>query len=250
MVLELEAATLVNANNNNPPALAKWREENRVTVSVKLDDSKPPLNPSSNVSTFIDTSAPINSALVKVDSVAHIAHSTVAQDDAKFANPVLGAVLDDDQQPRGTLQVMADTEGRDQLYRVSPETVVAYLEYNRGHWLIDTDPTMRPLRTRLRSLGMNYRPSIVAKADQQGHPGRRVIDKLETNVAGVRIIGQQSDETCSACTEAKLTRQIARRPQEDHAQRPFYRVAIDLIQLLPTGEACLNDDKYAGHFVD
>ena len=57
--------------------------------------------------------------------------------------------------------------GRDRLYRVSPQTVVANLEYNGGHWLVDADPTKRPLRSQLRSLGTSYRPSIVAKVDQR-----------------------------------------------------------------------------------
>jgi hypothetical protein len=55
--------------------------------------------------------------------------------------------------------------GRDQLYKVSSDNVVANLKYNGGHWLIDADPSMRPLRTQLRSLSMSYQSSKVAKAD-------------------------------------------------------------------------------------
>ena len=321
-------------NESINSSLARWREDNKVTTTVNLDDGQPPVNPSTNV------------ARVYVD--------TTAEDDE---DPAL--TLDDGQQPSSTLQIMANTEGitdelvdrwildpgsnthvinsdawggwtrereasttelvsagtgriritawgrvkvmantprgveglvlthvalvegfitsviglarcraigvhfdsgRDQLYKVSPDDVVANLEYNGGHWLIDADPSMRPLRTQLRSLGMSYRPSKMVKADQEisaeiahliwGHPGKKVIDKLESNVTGMLLMGEQNDDICQACTEAKLSKQISRRQQEDYAPRPFYRVAMDLIQLLPTSEACLNGDKYAGHLID
>ncbi|KAL5393479.1 hypothetical protein DPSP01_000298 [Paraphaeosphaeria sporulosa] len=68
-------------NKSIDQALARWREKNGVTVSVNLDDGKPPSNPTST-------------------AVAHKAH----KDEAAHAN----AVLDDDQQPCRTLQVMAE----------------------------------------------------------------------------------------------------------------------------------------------
>jgi hypothetical protein len=77
-----------------------------------------------------------------------------------------------------------------------------------------------------------------------------VIDKIEGNVTGILLVGKQNNDLCQVCTEAKLSRQISRRLQEDYAPRPFYCVAMDLIQLLPTGKACLNGDKYGGHLVD
>jgi hypothetical protein len=49
--------------------------------------------------------------------------------------------------------------------------------------------------------------------------------------------------------QSKLTKIISRRPQDDLVEKPFYRIGIDLIQLLPHGQSCLNSDKYAGHAV-
>ncbi|KAF7571810.1 hypothetical protein PtrM4_093100 [Pyrenophora tritici-repentis] len=46
-----------------------------------------------------------------------------------------------------------------------------------------------------------------------------------------------------------MTQQISRRTPEDTNTTPFYRVGIDLVQLLPQGEACYNGDKYAFHAI-
>jgi hypothetical protein len=45
-------------------------------------------------------------------------------------------------------------------------------------------------------------------------------------------------------------KQISQRQQEDQAQRPLYRVSVDIIQLIPQGEACLNGDRLARYSVD
>ena len=45
-----------------------------------------------------------------------------------------------------------------------------------------------------------------------------------------------------------MTKQISRRPSPP-ADRPFYRVGLDLIQLRNNGEECYNGDKYALHAV-
>lgn len=41
--------------------------------------------------------------------------------------------------------------GRDILYMHQPSNVIAQLEYNGGHWLIDVEPSHRPLLTQLQS---------------------------------------------------------------------------------------------------
>ncbi|KAI1518290.1 hypothetical protein Ptr86124_003591 [Pyrenophora tritici-repentis] len=58
------------------------------------------------------------------------------------------------------------------------------------------------------------------------HPGKKAIEKLTSNVDGLVIKGDTND-FCAVCTESKLTKQISRRQQEDQAQKPFYRIAVD-----------------------
>ncbi|KAI1670089.1 hypothetical protein L13192_05605 [Pyrenophora tritici-repentis] len=149
--------------------------------------------------------------------------------------------------------------GRDLLYKGDPGTVLAYLEHDGGHWLVDADASRRPKPILLSSFGTTYRPSKAPRIDQTvdariahqmwGHPGKKAIEKLTSNVDGLVVEGD-TDDFCTVCTESKLTKQISRRQQEDQAQKPFYRIAVDVIQLLPQGEACLNGDRWAGHSVD
>jgi hypothetical protein len=42
---------------------------------------------------------------------------------------------------------------------------------------------------------------------------------------------------------------ISRRPRTDKACRPFYRIAVDIIQLQERGESCYNGDVWALHAV-
>ncbi|KAI1688890.1 hypothetical protein KJE20_02068 [Pyrenophora tritici-repentis] len=118
---------------------------------------------------------------------------------------------------------------------------------------------LRPKPMLLSSFGTTYRPSKAPRPDQKvdarmahqmwAHPGKKAIEKLTSNVDGLVIKGDTND-FCAVCTESKLTKQISRRQQEDQAQKPFYRIAVDVIQLLPQGEACLNGDRWARHSVD
>jgi hypothetical protein len=55
---------------------------------------------------------------------------------------------------------------------------------------------------------------------------------------------------CQTCTEARITYIISRRPAKSRAQRLFYRIAIDLIYIIPVGEECLDSSKYAAHSID
>jgi hypothetical protein len=75
-----------------------------------------------------------------------------------------------------------------------------------------------------------------------GHPGKKAIEKLTANVDGLVVKGD-TNEFCTVYTESKLTKQILRRQQEDQAQKPFYRISVDIIQLVPQGEACLNGNQ-------
>ncbi|KAF1828144.1 hypothetical protein BDW02DRAFT_618586, partial [Decorospora gaudefroyi] len=81
--------------------------------------------------------------------------------------------------------------GRDVLYMHQPTNIIAQLEYNGGHWLIDAEPSRRPplslLHSPLSTFGASYRPSYAPKPTNViwGHLGRKAVDKLESNVAGL-----------------------------------------------------------------
>jgi hypothetical protein len=75
--------------------------------------------------------------------------------------------------------------GRDLLYKGNPGTVLAYLEHDGGHWLVDADASRRPEPILLSSFGTTYRPSKAQRPDQTvnariahqmwGHPGKKVL---------------------------------------------------------------------------
>jgi hypothetical protein len=57
--------------------------------------------------------------------------------------------------------------GRDVLYMRQASNVIAQLEYNGGHWLINAEPSYRPTlslyHTQLSTFGASYRPSYAPK---------------------------------------------------------------------------------------
>ncbi|EFQ93347.1 hypothetical protein PTT_09315, partial [Pyrenophora teres f. teres 0-1] len=154
--------------------------------------------------------------------------------------------------------------GRDVLYMQEPTNIIAQLKYNGGHWLIDADPSRRPplsvLRSSLSTFGTSYRPSYAPKPDNivdrraahqiWGHPGRKAVDQLEPNVIGVQLTGDHMDCLCQTCIEARMAHIVSRRPSESRAQEPFYRIAIDIIYIIPVGDECIDGSKYAIHAVD
>ncbi|KAK1912620.1 hypothetical protein P3342_004556 [Pyrenophora teres f. teres] len=154
--------------------------------------------------------------------------------------------------------------GRDVLYMQEPTNIIAQLKYNGGHWLIDADPSRRPplsvLRSSLSTFGTPYRPSYAPKPDNivdrraahqiWGHPGRKAVDQLEPNVIGVQLTGDHMDCLCQTCIEARMAHIVSRRPSESRAQQPFYRIAIDIIYIIPVGDECIDGSKYAIHAVD
>jgi hypothetical protein len=126
--------------------------------------------------------------------------------------------------------------GRDVLYMRQTSNVIAQLEYNGGHWLIDAEPSHRPplslLHTQLSTFGASVRPSYALKptnvVDRRaahqiwGHLGRKAIEKLESNAIGVQLTGDHIDCQCQTCIETRMTHIISRRPAESRARRPFY----------------------------
>ena len=154
--------------------------------------------------------------------------------------------------------------GRDVLYMHRPSNIIAQLEYTGGHWLIDAEPSHRPslslLHTQLSTFGASYRPSYAPKStnivDRRtahqiwGHPGRKAVDRLESNATGVQLTGDHAECLCQTCIEARMTHIISRRPAESRAQQPFYRIAIDLIYIVPVSDECIDGSKYALHSMD
>ncbi|KAI0997602.1 hypothetical protein K3495_g10584 [Podosphaera aphanis] len=113
----------------------------------------------------------------------------------------------------------------------------------------------------LSSFGVSYRPSYIPKPtntiDRQlayqiwDHPSKKAIDNLEENVNGISVTKSELQE-CSfqICMEAKLTKIISRRPAQDKSTKPFYRIGIDLVYVVPLTEQCWNGDRYMLHAVD
>jgi hypothetical protein len=148
--------------------------------------------------------------------------------------------------------------GRDLLYQNHPSNVVAMLEYSNGHWLIDAEENDRPeLKTfAVQKTSQKPRPAIVATANEAhqlwGHASKQAIDHLPESVTGFELARDDKApkwKDCDVCIQSKMTQQISRRTPEHTNTTPFYRVGIDLVQLLPQGEACYNGDKYAFHAI-
>jgi hypothetical protein len=150
------------------------------------------------------------------------------------------------------------------LYMRPPSNVIALPEYNGGHWLIDAEPSRRPSlslpQSRLSTFGASYRPLYALKptnvVDRRAahqiweHPGQKAVDQLESNVKGVQLTGDHMDCQCQTCIEARMMHIISRRPAESRARRPFYRIAMDLIYIVPVGEECIDGSKYGIHSID
>jgi hypothetical protein len=154
--------------------------------------------------------------------------------------------------------------GRNCLYQRDRSNPVCYLEYADGHWLIDADSSVRPSPKALMAATAGYRskPSYAEKKpvklsnDQAhrllGHASYEAVSHLAQSADGVEISQEpgKSWKECEVCIETKLHKLISRRPAQSVAARPFYRIAIDLIQLQERGEQCYNGDLWLLHAVD
>lgn len=109
--------------------------------------------------------------------------------------------------------------GKDVLYKHHHKNIVAKLEYNGGHWLIDADPSRRPkpsdYENNLSSFGISHRPSYAPKPKNTidrnlahqiwGHPSKKAIDYLEDHVDGIQLPGGKiTDYLCQVCIETRL----------------------------------------------
>jgi hypothetical protein len=151
--------------------------------------------------------------------------------------------------------------GKNHLYQATPNNVVALLDYQAGHWLIDADNGKRPNANSLQSMAAfkpshDLKPHLKATATEAhhiwAHPGPDTVRHLEAAVRGFKLQGSDpppSLKECENCVLTKMNQQISRRIPDTIATRPFERIAIDLIYLVPQGEECYNGDKYALHAV-
>jgi hypothetical protein len=108
--------------------------------------------------------------------------------------------------------------------------------------------------TQLSKFEASYRPSYAPRptnvVDRSavhqiwGHPGRKAVDQLESNLTGVQLTGDHMDCQCQIGIKARMTHIISRRPAESRARRPFYRIPIDLTYIVPVVEECLDGSKY------
>ena len=149
------------------------------------------------------------------------------------------------------------------IYQSSTNEPIALLEYNDGHWLIDALENESPVQQNITMATRQVsRPSRDPKPVLEvtpleahhiyAHPGPRTISHLQNAVEGLRI--KNGDPApkwteCEECIQTKMNQQISRRPPEAPATRPFERISIDIIHLLPTGKQCYNRDKYLIHAV-
>ncbi|KAI1665787.1 hypothetical protein L13192_10728 [Pyrenophora tritici-repentis] len=141
--------------------------------------------------------------------------------------------------------------GKNHLYQATPNNVVALLDYHAGHWLIDADDGKRPNANSLQSMAA-FRPShdpkphLKATATEAhhiwAHLGPDTIRHLEAAVRGFKLQGSdppQSWKECEDCILTKMNKQISRRTPDTVSTRPFERIAIDLVYLVPQGEECV-----------
>ena len=156
--------------------------------------------------------------------------------------------------------------GRNLLYQNRLNNAIVYLEYNKGHWLIDDDENRRPdLKQHVTMAAQTGRihPSRSSRDPKPAlqvtpmeahyiwaHPGQDTIAHLPDAITGLQLKAGEAAPAwgnCQPCVETKMSQKIARRSQEHPATRPFEQIAIDLIQFVPTGESCYNGDKWALH---
>jgi hypothetical protein len=71
-------------------------------------------------------------------------------------------------------------------------------------------------------------------------------------VLGINVEEQSIAPTwtdCEVCIETKLHKFVSRRAQSEPADRPFYRIGMDLVQLRERNERCYNRDLWMLHAV-
>lgn len=85
-----------------------------------------------------------------------------------------------------------------------------------------------------------------------GHISRKAVRHLNDHVIGISVEEQGIAPTwtdCEVCVETKLHRCVSRRAQSKPANRLFYRIGMDLVQLRERNERCYNGDLWMLHAV-
>ena len=149
------------------------------------------------------------------------------------------------------------------MYQKHPSNVICSLQYKNGHWIIDAEENDRlPLSSFATTLQGPSKPSREDRRPIQAthveahelfaHAGKDVIDHLNDNVRGISLDKDARAprmQECETCIQSKSTAQVSRRQSDDRATRPFYRIVVDLVQLVPTRETCYNGHRYLLHAV-
>jgi len=126
-----------------------------------------------------------------------------------------------------------------------------------GHWFLNAQDATQPFQAMAAAASTQAKPPQVVtamKAHQLlGHPSYQAIEHLKDATTGLTVgtngKGEQWTDSCIPCIQGKMKEDVSRRPRADKAQRPFYRISIDIIQLQKHGEACYNGDVWALHAV-
>jgi hypothetical protein len=153
--------------------------------------------------------------------------------------------------------------GRDCLYQKKASNVVCLLQYRDGHWLVDVENYQKAEPDLLSVYATRYtKPSKESRKDLSvsqetahrifGHISRKAVGHLNDHVLGINVEEQSIAPTwtdCEVCIETKLHKFVSRRAQSEPADRPFYRIGMDLVQLRERNERCYNGDLWMLHAV-
>jgi hypothetical protein len=153
--------------------------------------------------------------------------------------------------------------GRDCLYQKKALNVVCLLQYRDGHWLVDVEKDQKAEPDLLSVYATRYsKPSKEPRKDLSvsqetahrmfGHISRKAVGHLNDHVLGINVEEQSIAPTwtdCEVCVETKLHKFVSRRTQNEPADRPFYRLGMDLVQLRERNERCYNGDLWMLHAV-
>jgi hypothetical protein len=146
--------------------------------------------------------------------------------------------------------------GRDCLYQKKASNVVCLLQYRDGYWLVDIEKDQRAEPDLLSvyatwytksSKELRKKLSVSQKTAHRmfGHVNQKAIGHLNNHVPGINVKEQSIAPTwtdCNICIKTKLHKFVSRRAQSEPADRPFYRLDMDLVQLRERNERCYNGD--------
>ena len=136
--------------------------------------------------------------------------------------------------------------------------MIFLLQYKDGHWLIDNEKEQAPPPALLSVYTTRYampkpsrsdrKPLAVSPAEAHslfGHISQRAVAQLDKQVDGAKVSGQTEAPqwtACETCVQSKLHKLVSRRMPREPAERPFYILVVDLVQLRERTERCYNED--------